>query len=179
MNISQSKTILITGGAGFIGSNTLTYLFNKYPRYNFIVLDLLTYSGDIRNIPEYIRRSKNFKFQYGDVKNAKIVDYLVSQSDIVIHFAAETHVSRSIYDDIAFLETDVIGTQRVANAVLHHRKKIERFIHISTSEVYGTALSKKMNEGHPLTPPKALMRQPKQVLTDWCVLILLPIKSRL
>jgi len=148
----KNKTILITGGAGFIGSNTLKFLFKKYPHYKYIVLDALTYAGDIRNIPDYIKNSKNFKFWYGDVRNAKLVEYLVSQADNIIHFAAETHVPRSIHDDAAFFETDVLGTQRVANAVLRNREKIKRFIHISTSEVYGTALSRKMDENHPLNP---------------------------
>jgi len=146
------NTILITGGAGFIGSNTLIYLFKKYPNYNFIVLDVLTYAGDFKNIPSYIKQGKNFKFWYGNVKNSKLVDHLVSQSDVVIHFAAETHVARSIYDDYLFFETDVIGTQCVVNAILRNRAKVKRFIHISTSEVYGTAVSTKMNEDHPLNP---------------------------
>lgn len=146
------RTILITGGAGFIGSNVLEYLFHKYPSYKFIVLDALTYAGDIRNISDEIHDSGRFSFWYGNIKNAKIVDHLVSQVDTVIHFAAETHVARSIFDDADFFETDVIGTQRVANAVLQNRDHIRRFIHCSTSEVYGTALSRKMDENHPLNP---------------------------
>lgn len=149
---TASQHILITGGAGFIGSNVLEYLFNKYPSYKFTVLDALTYAGDIRNIPDEIHDSGRFRFWYGDVKNAKIVDHLVAQADAVIHFAAETHVARSIFDDADFFETDVIGTQRVANAVLKNRKTVRRLIHISTSEVYGTALAKKMDEDHPLNP---------------------------
>lgn len=150
--MGKNKTILITGGAGFIGSNALEYFFKKYPLYNFIVLDLLTYAGDIKNIPEKIQKDSRFKFWYGDVRNAKLVERLVSQANIVIHFAAETHIPRSIFDDTIFFETDVIGTQRVANAVLHNKEKIEKFIHISTSEVYGTAVSEKMDENHPLNP---------------------------
>ena len=148
----SSSKVLITGGAGFIGSNVLEYLFDKYPSYSFIVLDALTYAGNIRNIPEHIQKSTRFRFWYGDVRNAKIVDHLVSQVDYVVHFAAETHVARSIFDDENFFTTDVIGTQRIANAVLQHKKRIKRLIHISTSEVYGTALDKKMDEEHPLNP---------------------------
>ncbi len=146
------KTVLLTGAAGFIGSNVLRYLFEKYKEYNFIVLDALTYAADIRNIPDYIKQSNRFQFWYGDIKNAKLVDHLIGKANIVVHFAAETHVTRSIFDDSAFFETDVIGTQRIANAVLNHRKHIDRFVHISTSEVYGTAESKKMSETHPLNP---------------------------
>ncbi len=148
----KPKTVLLTGAAGFIGSNVLNYLFGKYPRYNFIVLDALTYAADVKNIPDYIKESNRFRFWYGDVKNAKLVDHLVAQADAVVHFAAETHVTRSIFDDAVFFETDIIGTQRVASAVLANRKRIDRFIHISTSEVYGTAVAKKMDENHPLNP---------------------------
>ncbi len=146
------KTVLLTGAAGFIGSHVLEHFFNKYPEYTFIVLDALTYAGDYRNIPKNIAASPNFRFVYGDVRNAKLVDTLVAQANIIIHFAAETHVTRSIHDDTVFFETDIIGTQRVAAAVVNHRDHIERFIHISTSEVYGTALQEKMNEDHPLIP---------------------------
>jgi dTDP-glucose 4,6-dehydratase len=148
----QKRTVLITGGAGFIGSNTLAYFFDKYTNWNFIVLDILTYAADIKNIPDRIKNSHRFKFWYGDVRNAKLVEHLVSQSDAVIHFAAETHVTRSIYDDAVFFETDVLGTQCVATAVLRNRERIAKFIHISTSEVYGTAVGRKMSEEHPLNP---------------------------
>ncbi|MEK7567333.1 MAG: GDP-mannose 4,6-dehydratase [Patescibacteria group bacterium] len=148
----NAKTILITGGAGFIGSNIVEYLFDKYPAYNFIVLDALTYAGDIKNIPERIHKAKNFRFVYGDVRNAKIVQHLVSKVTDIIHFAAETHVARSIYDDARFFETDVLGTLEIANAVLVNRSNISLFIHISTSEVYGTAKSRLMDESHPLNP---------------------------
>jgi dTDP-glucose 4,6-dehydratase len=146
------KTLLLTGAAGFIGSNVLEYLFNKYPQYRFIVLDALTYAGQMKNIPEGIRHSPRFSFWYGDVRNAKLVDDLVVKSDIVIHFAAETHVTRSIYDNSKFFETDVLGTQAVANAVLAHERTVDRFLHISTCEVYGEGLTKRMNESHPLNP---------------------------
>jgi len=148
----DTKTILLTGAAGFIGSNVLEYLFKKHPKHKFIVLDALTYAGELRNIPDDIRKSSRFSFWYGDVQNAKLVNDLVGKADIVIHFAAETHVSRSIYDDSKFFVTDVIGTQTIANAVLAHQKTIDRFIHISTCEVYGEGLVKKMDESHPLNP---------------------------
>jgi len=146
------KTVLITGGAGFIGSNFTKHLLNKYPDYKVIVLDALTYAGDIDNLPRRNENSDRFSFWYGNVRNGELVDTLVGQSNIVIHFAAETHVTRSIYDNFIFFETDVLGTQTVANAVLKHIGKIERFIHISTSEVYGTALKEIIDEEHPLYP---------------------------
>jgi len=146
------KTIFITGGAGFIGSNFVGYIFKKYPDYRIIVLDLLTYAGDIENIPEEVRNSDRFEFWYGDVNNLDLVSDLVGKSDIIVHFAAETHVARSLYSHRVFFVTDVLGTQSVVNAVLKHSDRIERFIHISTSEVYGTAAYEPMDERHPLNP---------------------------
>ncbi len=150
----MSKTILITGGAGFIGSNFVRHIYNKYPNYKIIVLDALTYAGFIENLPVNINEENGnrLSFWYGNVKNGELVDTLVSQADIVVHFAAETHVTRSIYDNYIFFETDVLGTQTIANAVLKYKNNVERFIHISTSEVYGTARSEKINEEEPLMP---------------------------
>ncbi len=145
------KTILITGGAGFIGSNFLEYIFRKYPEYHLIVLDALTYAGSPDNIPDDIKSSKRFEFWYGNVTNDDLVSQLVGRSDIVVHFAAESHVARSIFDNKIFYVTDVLGTQAVANAVTR-KKDIDRFIHISTSEVYGTAHTSPMTEEHPLNP---------------------------
>jgi dTDP-glucose 4,6-dehydratase len=148
-------TVLVTGGAGFIGSNFVHYLYDRYPDYRILVLDLLTYAGSVENLPVDGRQALQngrLQFWYGDVRNASLVDNLVAQSEIVVHFAAETHVTRSIYDNYHFFETDVLGTQVVANSVLASIKRIDRFVHISTSEVYGTALTATMDEEHPLKP---------------------------
>lgn len=148
------KTLLVTGGAGFIGSNFVHYIMNKYPEYKILVLDALTYAGSVNNLPIEFRgnASSRGEFWYGNVTNANLVESLVSRSDAVIHFAAETHVTRSIYDNALFFYTDVIGTQTIANAVCKYQDRIERFIHISTSEVYGTAETERMSEDHPLNP---------------------------
>lgn len=150
----MKKTILVTGGAGFMGSNFVRLIYNKYPDYKIIIVDALTYAGDIENLPVDINKSNHGRvaFWYGNVKNGELMDSLVSQSDIVVHFAAETHVTRSIYDNYLFFETDILGTQTVANAVLKYKDRIERFIHISSSEVYGTAKTELMDEEHPLMP---------------------------
>lgn len=149
--MTHYKTILVTGGAGFIGSNFVHHLYHNYPDYRILVLDALTYAGTTDNLPGHAE-DERLAFWYGNVRNGELVDTLVAQSNIIFHFAADSHVTRSIYDNFQFFETDVIGTQVVANAVFKYRKNIERFIHISSSEVYGTALTEKMAENHPLEP---------------------------
>jgi len=146
------KTMLVTGGAGFIGSGFIRYYFSKYPDTRIILLDALTYAGNPDNLPRELKESDRFEFWYGNVNNITLVNELVARSDMVVHFAAETHVARSIFDNRIFFETDVMGTQAVANAVLKNKNKVERFIHISTSEVYGTAAREPMDEDHPLNP---------------------------
>lgn len=146
------RKILVTGGAGFIGSNFVEYWMNKYPDDYIIILDALTYAGNPQNFPDGIKASKRFEFWYGNVTNEELVNALVSRCDILVHFAAESHVARSIFDNKIFFETDVVGTQVVANAVLKNYRTLERFVHISTSEVYGTALTNPMTEEHPLNP---------------------------
>lgn len=146
------KTILVTGGAGFIGSNFVKYFYNKYDDYKILVLDALTYAGNLENIPTEIRESDRFQFWYGDINSFELVNDLTALSDIVVHFAAETHVARSLYLNRVFFVTDVLGTQSVMNAILNNSEKVKRFIHISTSEVYGTAHYEPMDEEHPLDP---------------------------
>lgn len=147
----MSKTILITGGAGFIGSNFVDYIFRTYPEYHIVVLDALTYAGSPDNLSDEIKKSKRFEFWYGNVTNDDLMSQLISRANIIVHFAAESHVARSIFDNKIFYVTDVLGTQAVSNAVVRS-KSVERFIHISTSEVYGTAISNPMTEDHPLNP---------------------------
>jgi dTDP-glucose 4,6-dehydratase len=140
--------ILITGGCGFIGSNFVRHTLKEHPEYKMIVLDALTYAGCMDNLP----RDPRVEFCFGNVCNAELVNKLITQVDAVVHFAAESHVTRSIFDNLLFFETDVLGTQAVANAVAEHGKHIERFVHISTSEVYGSAHGDYMSETDPLEP---------------------------
>lgn len=149
---SHKKNVLLTGAAGFIGSNFLRHMFDKYPDYNFLVLDALTYAGSLDNIPRYIRKSHRFEFYYGSVTNYQLVEKLMARANLVVHFAAESHVTKSICDDITFFETDVIGTRVMMTALVKYKKTVERFIHISTSEVLGTAETTPMSEDHPINP---------------------------
>ncbi len=142
----------MTGGAGFIGTNFVYHLMKRYPQYRILVLDALTYAGNLENFSSEIKENPKFRFIRGDVCDAALVLDLVREVDCVVHFAAETHVARSIFDDRKFFKTDVLGTQSVANAVLRNKDHIRRFIHVSTSEVYGTALYQPMDEDHPLNP---------------------------
>src|SRR5438552_3696571 len=144
--------MLVTGGAGFIGSAFVHRVFRDRPDVRILVLDALTYAGNLSNFDVAMRDHPRFEFWYGDVNNLTLVDRLVAQSDQVVHFAAESHVGRSIADDRVFFQTDVMGTQAVANAVLSHAGSVERLVHISTSEVYGSAVREPMDEDHPLLP---------------------------
>jgi len=163
----MKKKILVTGGLGFMGSNLVKHLFNKYPDYEISVLDSLTYAGDMKNLPDKIKGSERFHFYHGTITNGQLTMGLASKHDQVVHLAAETHTSRSIYDNQTCYETNILGTHSLANAVLNNKKNIERFIHISTSEVYGTAEKEPMDEEHPLnaTTPYAVSK----IGADRCV----------
>jgi len=166
------KTVFLTGAAGFIGSNFLKYMFDKYPTYDFIVLDVLTYAGTLDNIPAYIQESPRFTFVYGSVTNPFLVDNIMSKANFVVHFAAESHVTRSIYDDATFFDTDVMGTRIMMAALVKYAHQVERYIHISTSEVCGTAESDLMDEDHPINPrsPYAAAKAgaDRLVYAYWC-----------
>lgn len=127
---------LITGGAGFIGSNYLHYVVNKYQEDTFVCLDALTYAGNYNNIKKLEDKS-NFKFVHGDITNREFIDKLFNEEkfDIVINFAAESHVDNSIKNPGIFLTTNIIGTQVLMDASLKY--KIKRYHQVSTDEVYG------------------------------------------
>ena len=127
--------ILITGGAGFIGSNFVKYMLEKYCEYELINLDALTYCGNLENLKD-IENSENYTFIKGDIRDKELVDDLVSQCDYVINFAAESHVDRSIEDPEIFIKSNVLGTQILLNAA--NKFSVEKYIQISTDEVYGT-----------------------------------------
>ncbi|MCD5390394.1 dTDP-glucose 4,6-dehydratase [candidate division NPL-UPA2 bacterium] len=144
------KRLLITGGAGFIGSNFTKYILSRYPDYLVTVLDALTYCGNLNNFTQDMWENPHFTFWHGDIRDRETVDNLMRQAEVVVHLAAETHVDRSIDNSDAFISTDVKGAQVLLEALRRH--SVERFIHVSTSEVYGTAEEVPMTENHPLNP---------------------------
>lgn len=127
--------VLVTGGAGFIGSNFLKYMVEKYPDYDFINLDGLTYCGNLENLRD-IEYRENYSFVKGDIRDLELVDKIVSDCDYVINFAAESHVDRSIEDPEIFIKSNVLGTQVLLDASKKHN--IKKYLQISTDEVYGS-----------------------------------------
>ncbi|HUR78337.1 MAG TPA: GDP-mannose 4,6-dehydratase [Acidimicrobiales bacterium] len=145
--------LLITGGAGFIGSAFVERMYDERPEVHLTVLDALTYAGSLDNIPERARASSRFRFVHASINDEPVIRNEVQRADRIIHFAAETHVARSLESDRVFFETDVLGTQCVANAIVRWGQRVERLVHISTSEVYGTAADHGlMDEEHALNP---------------------------
>ena len=141
MEIGKRK-ILITGGAGFIGSHVVRLFVNKYPDYEIYNLDILTYAGNLENLKD-IEGEKNHYFIKADINDATVINNLFQKEkfDTVIHLAAESHVDRSITDPLAFVKTNVIGTMNLLNAAKQYWPKgfdDNLFYHISTDEVYGS-----------------------------------------
>ena len=128
--------ILVTGGAGFIGSNFIFYMLDKHPDYRIVCLDALTYAGNLKTL-EPVMENDNFRFIKGDIRDRDFVFNLFEEEnfDMVVNFAAESHVDRSIEDPGVFLETNIMGTQVLMDACREYG--IERFHQVSTDEVYG------------------------------------------
>lgn len=145
--------ILVTGGCGFIGSHFLRYMMDIYANDSFICLDALTYAGNKNNIKDLLEDSRLTMIE-GNIRDASFVDtlFVTYKPDVVVHFAAETHVDRSITGPQVFLETNVIGTGVLLDACLRHG--IERFHHVSTDEVYGTL---PLQGGSPFTEQSPLL----------------------
>jgi len=132
---SMSRSILVTGGAGFIGSNFIQYWLTKYPQDKIINLDALTYAGNLQNLLS-VADSPNYTFVRGSITDRELVEKIMDDVDMAVHFAAESHVDRSILNPSIFLETNVLGTQVLLDSAL--RNNISRFHHISTDEVFGS-----------------------------------------
>jgi dTDP-glucose 4,6-dehydratase len=139
----------VTGGAGFIGSNFVRYMVKKYPEYKIVVLDALTYAGNRENMQD-LEGFPNYEFHHGNICDKDIVETLVKRCQVIINFAAETHVDRSILEAGGFIQTDVVGTFTLLEAAKKY--KILHYIQISTDEVYGSIDSGSFFEDSPLQP---------------------------
>lgn len=138
----MKRTVLITGGAGFIGSHVIRLFVNKYPDYQIINIDALTYAGNLENLTD-VEKAPNYRFIRMDIRNKEAINDLFDQQPIdgILHLAAESHVDRSIAEPMAFIETNIIGTVNLLNAARNQWKgnyEGKRFYHISTDEVYGS-----------------------------------------
>ena len=145
--------ILVTGGAGFIGSNFVRRaLEDAYPGLEgaeVVVYDALTYSGNLANLAP-VADSPRYSFVHGDIRDSGLLDATLPGVDTVVHFAAESHVDRSVRDSGPFVDTNVVGTQRLLDASL--RAGVQRFVHVSTDEVYGSIAEGSWDETRPLEP---------------------------
>ena len=151
------KRVLVTGGAGFIGSNFIRYLYQAYPAYEIYNLDLLTYAGNRENLKdietlESTKRNRRYFFVKGDIRDPRLVSKLFQkyQFDYVVNFAAESHVDRSIEDDYHFIHTNLLGVHNIITLI--RKYSIPRFIHISTDEIYGDTLEGFSHEQSPIQP---------------------------
>lgn len=130
----MGQTILVTGGAGFIGSNLIRYILENRPDDRVINLDSLTYAGNMESLAEFIDDPRH-EFVHADINDSAKLDEVMPRADVVLHLAAESHVDRSIHDPSLFLNTNIIGTQCILDAAKRH--EIKRFVYVSTDEVYG------------------------------------------
>lgn len=145
----KGKTLLITGGAGFIGSNFIRYVLDNFQDCRIINLDKLTYAGNLDNLKD-LENDPRYEFVHGDIRDKDLVQRIYERVDGVVHFAAETHVDRSIMDAGEFVLTDVFGSFVLFEAM--RNADIEFFIHVSTDEVYGSRDRGFFNETDPLNP---------------------------
>lgn len=127
--------ILVTGGAGFIGSNFILYWLREHPDDDIVNIDKLTYAGNLENLKE-IQRNPNYSFVKADICNRQAIEKVMEKIDVVVHFAAESHVDRSIMNPEEFVTTNVVGTQILLDVAL--KAQVKRFHHVSTDEVYGS-----------------------------------------
>lgn len=146
----MTKKILVTGGAGFIGSNFIHYILGKHHDWEVTNLDKLTYAGNLENLKD-IESNPKYHFVKGDITDRELISNLLQSGiDAIINFAAESHVDRSILDALPFIETNIKGTQALLEGARQY--KVERFIQVSTDEVYGSVETDKFTEESPISP---------------------------
>ena len=143
--------LLITGGAGFIGSNFILHMMNSHPEVEIINLDILTYAGNLNNLKS-VEKNPRYTFIKGDICDPDLVNAILDRYkvDTIVHFAAESHVDRSIIKASEFVRTNVLGTYNLLECARLH--SIGKFIHISTDEVYGSTLKESFDEEDILSP---------------------------
>ena len=170
--MSEYKHIIVTGGAGFIGSNFVHYVYNNHPDVHVTVLDKLTYAGNRANIEEIL--GDRVELVVGDIADAELVDKLAAKADAIVHYAAESHNDNSLKDPSPFIYTNFVGTYTLLEAA---RKYDIRFHHVSTDEVYGDLPLREDLPGHGEGPgekftaetkynPSSLIHQPR-LLQTW------------
>ncbi|HLC88861.1 MAG TPA: GDP-mannose 4,6-dehydratase, partial [Candidatus Nanoarchaeia archaeon] len=167
--------LLVTGGLGFIGSNFIRFIHNKYPNYQVTNLDKITYCGNPDNLKD-IEKNSNYFFVEGDICNRKIVDKAMENIDVVVHFAAESHVENSIKEPYIFTKTNVLGTHTLLESARKHN--IKRFVLISTDEVYGNVHRGSVKETdrlHPTNPYSSSKAAAELIARSYFLTFKLPI----
>ena len=160
--------LLVTGGAGFIGSNFIHHILSEHPGWEIINLDKLTYAGNLENLKD-VENNFRYRFVKGDIADRELVDTLLQErTDVIVNFAAESHVDRSILDASPFIETNIKGTQTLLEGARQYH--VGRFIQVSTDEVYGSTRTGKFSEQSPLSPnsPYAASKAAADLLCHAC-----------
>jgi len=160
--------LLVTGGAGFIGSNFIHHILSEHPGWEIINLDKLTYAGNLENLKD-VENNFRYRFVKGDIADRELVDTLLQErTDVIVNFAAESHVDRSILDASPFIETNIKGTQTLLEGARQYH--VWRFIQVSTDEVYGSTGAGKFSEQSPLSPnsPYAASKAAADLLCHAC-----------
>jgi dTDP-glucose 4,6-dehydratase len=179
-----NKTLFITGGAGFIGSNFINAFVKKYPDTKIINFDALYYCANENNVDEYIQKSANYKFINGNLQSYDLLRYIFESNKIthILHFAAQSHVQNSFTDSIQYTKDNVLGTHNLLEVSRLYCKTLERFIHISTDEVYGESMLE-INEKHktehsllcPTNPYAASKAAAEMLVQSYCHSFNMPI----
>ena len=155
---------LVTGGLGFIGSNFILQIFEKYPESKIVNIDAKQIGSNTKNLNQ-LKNNKNYSFVKGNINNKNIMEKLIKKNDIIVNFAAETHVDRSIRDSYPFLKSNLLGVQVILELIKKYKKKL---IQISTDEVYGSIKNESANEGYPIKPsnPYAVSKASAELLVE-------------
>ena len=170
------EKIVVTGAAGFMGSHFLRLMVNKHPEYNFINIDKLTYAGNLDNVRD-LENKPNYEFILGDICDSSFMNYLLKDTDVIFHFAAESHVDNSIGNSLDFTRANTLGTHVLLEAA--KKNSVGEIIHISTDEVYGEVLkgaSKETDLLRPTNPYAASKAAAEMIIKGYQITYNLPVK---